>query len=137
MTSRPRVFIARQRTEASFVQRLEVELLRSAVDWRFNEVIPYVRGWETLAEDAIRESAAFVFIATTSSLDSGPCQFEWRTAVSLGKPILRIDIGQRIDQAVIKLFPDCPRITFDGDISVCAASLIHWLNQLPSAQRAF
>ena len=96
MTKARSVFVAHKHLEAAFVQSMAVRLLDVKCRWRLADVIPLVDGWQALAFDAIREAQAFVLIVTPESLDSESCQFEWKIAVDLGKPIIFLELASEL-----------------------------------------
>ena len=105
VTSTRRAFIAHQQVDAAFVRTLAVHLTGWETGWAFNDLIPYVDGWQLLATEAIEQAHAFVLVATRNSFRSEPCQFEWNVALALRKQIIRIDL----DGCPGELVPDSLR----------------------------
>ncbi len=92
-----KLFISYARNDLERVRQI-VELLRAAghEPW-FDEALLPGQAWQEQLAVAIRSNDAFVYLLTSDSVASEWCQWEFSTAIDLGKPIIPVQLDPDLD----------------------------------------
>jgi TIR domain len=128
------LFIARAREDAVLVQDLSHHLLQCTSQWVLEPEIPDQGDddtWKAIAEKAITDADAFLFVSSVYGIRSSGCRHELNFAQGLSLPLIHLVLDRDVLELTAPILSAVPTVeAWQGNSRTAAVDLVEILTAL-------